>query len=92
MKKFIEKLEQKYPLVSFSEVGQKTYGFHEDAFYPFGNPPRGETVKGNFIRIANPMGGVDVEKASDVKLINDLAAWHQTRAEARGFVSRRKTH
>jgi len=83
--KFIKALKKQFPLVKFSIVNQKTYGWHEDAFYPYGNPPRGETVNGVFVRMQNPMGGVDVEKASDTQRIYDLASWHQSRAEARGF-------
>lgn len=80
----IEQLKRKFPLVHFEKVDEVVIPRNEDACYP-GGLPRPNRVNGDFVRIQNPMGGADVVRASDVKEIYRLAAWHQARAEASGF-------
>jgi hypothetical protein len=80
----IQELKKEFPLVNFEWVDHCVVPRNESASYPFGNP-KPEVIKGDFIRIQNPMGGADTVRSSDIKKIRYLAAWHQARAEASGF-------
>ena len=77
-------LKRLFPLINFSEVDHSINPRNEDAFYPLG-APKPERIEGKFIRIENPMGGADTVLASNEAAIMELAAWHQSRAEAKGF-------
>lgn len=80
----IDELKKEYPLVSFKTVDECVIPRNESASYPFGQP-MADRIEGTFIRIENPMGGADTVRASNIKEILHLAAWHQARAEAAGF-------
>lgn len=72
----IKILKEKFPSVVFKECTEKYIPRNEDAFYPLGCP-KGETVKGKFIRMVNVNGGADTVDASNTDAILRLAEWHQ---------------
>ena len=76
-------LRTQFPLVTFDLVDQRVNPRNEDAFYLLGSP-KPEVQVGQFIKMTNPMGGGDTVAAASVSLL-DLASWHQSRAEAKGF-------
>ena len=80
----INDLKKEFPLVHFFKVDHVIIPRNEDASYPFGMP-KPDRIKGEFIRMENPMGGADTVRAADVEGIRRLAAWHQARSEAAGF-------
>jgi len=80
----LEVLRRDFPLVSFTRVNTLVNPRNEDAFYPLGCP-KPEVTIGDFIRIANKMGGADTVRASNIDAIERLASWHQEASVRRGF-------
>ena len=80
----IEQLKKEFPLINFKKVDECVIPRNEEASYPFGMP-KPDRIKGEFIRMENPMGGADTVRASNIKEVYRLAAWHQARTEAAGF-------
>lgn len=80
----INYLRNKFPSLKFTLVSEKINQRNENAFYPFGSP-KPEVIKGEFIRIETPIGGVEVISIKNVEAIYRLADWHQKRATANGY-------
>jgi hypothetical protein len=77
-------LQERYPSLFFEVTDTCYHPRNEDATY-YSRAPAGWTEQGVFIRISNPVGGVDVVPADKPDQIERLADWHQTRATAQGF-------
>lgn len=86
--KTLTDLKNTYPLLAFSRANYKWSVAQENTHYPADLAPKRMRIKGDFIRIENPMGGVDILDFSEknIHMIHDLSYWRQRRANELGFI------
>jgi len=73
----LENLKKQFPYVTFTRVTERFNPRNEgETFYPFG-APKGETEKGDFVRMTNVKGGADTVSITNKEGMLKLAAFHQ---------------